>query len=617
MLFTIFESCLPILELNKVIRNVNKRKGRCCCTWHWTDRGPGFKVLSKYLSKANQKVFQLSSRHNYGDESATFSLEEFLNELIDNPLEYSNVKIEVPKHISHNGSSMVKEKIPLTPSNSGPSVGDQTKAEHSNEAREKYQKIIPYLFISSNTNDQESSSAEEKLISQEVYAQLNDLLSQSRKYYLESRPIIMLSRGPLINLLASSGMGQFMEFKGILKNCIVLDGLVSKVPDSKQSIFSDNLLDFHARFKLGKFVKFVETYSSLSETQHKELSEECSSFVDLLEKKFHLDAKLVFSILYSICGSLYKTQFSVSEGIQRFSLYASSLGRFGDMAYLYPLYGGGSELSQVFCRSSAVNGSIFMMDAKINEIQKNVDGENFCLKIEGLGDLITKNIVSSGLYDDLIPELHVDRKLEMARAVFILKGEGFGTSAISLSVAPKVNCSENIRSDLNTKNMELPVYILQLPSSAKCCPQGKIALLYFWTKHTDDAHIRIQLAYDELSKSKFLTSDKDDSSSSGSDSSSDFISSLSKQSDTDGKTGHKYNSTIQENENSNVALIKIFYSACSKYPNLKNCTENGAPGVTSGLFGTNPLGVDSGADEIVESAKSIAKLLGVDESELD
>jgi hypothetical protein len=59
-------------------------------------------------------------------------------------------------------------------------------------------------------------------------------------------------------------------------------------------------------------------------------------------------------------GSLWsnssQTPYSTKNGVDDLLQHVSSLGRFGDTAFLIPMYGSG-ELSQAFCRS----GVVFML----------------------------------------------------------------------------------------------------------------------------------------------------------------------------------------------------------------------------------------------------------------
>lgn len=56
----------------------------------------------------------------------------------------------------------------------------------------------------------------------------------------------------------------------------------------------------------------------------------------------------------------------MKEGLQSTHKFARSMGRFGKGAYLCPLYGGGSEIAQAFCRVCAVYGGIYILNQPLD-----------------------------------------------------------------------------------------------------------------------------------------------------------------------------------------------------------------------------------------------------------
>jgi Rab GDP dissociation inhibitor len=60
--------------------------------------------------------------------------------------------------------------------------------------------------------------------------------------------------------------------------------------------------------------------------------------------------------------------------MERISLYAQSMARYGKSPYLYPLYGLG-ELPQAFARLSAIYGGTYMLDKKIESVNFDESGK--------------------------------------------------------------------------------------------------------------------------------------------------------------------------------------------------------------------------------------------------
>ena len=74
-------------------------------------------------------------------------------------------------------------------------------------------------------------------------------------------------------------------------------------------------------------------------------------------------------------------QYSTKNGVDDLLRHVSALGRFGDTAFLIPMYGSG-ELSQAFCRSGAVFGSTYMLRRSPLSISMDVidDGDHVVVK---------------------------------------------------------------------------------------------------------------------------------------------------------------------------------------------------------------------------------------------
>lgn len=102
------------------------------------------------------------------------------------------------------------------------------------------------------------------------------------------------------------------------------------------------------------------------------------SFSDYLSQVAKLPSRLSNVILYAMAlapfgssgcdkagvdndsSTCEASQYSTKDGVDDLVRHLTALGRFGDTAFLVPMYGSG-ELSQAFCRSGAVYGSTYML----------------------------------------------------------------------------------------------------------------------------------------------------------------------------------------------------------------------------------------------------------------
>lgn len=130
---------------------------------------------------------------------------------------------------------------------------------------------------------------------------------------------------------------------------------------------------------------------------------EDGKFIDLMKQQ-RLTDNLIHYILYSMCMGSHEMTFR--EGLERIKTYLTSIGRYGNTSFLFPMYGCG-EIPQCFCRLCAVFGGIYWLGQSINDIQiinaeipedqivkiKFGNEEIFTKKVVcGLGSQITENL---------------------------------------------------------------------------------------------------------------------------------------------------------------------------------------------------------------------------------
>ena len=113
------------------------------------------------------------------------------------------------------------------------------------------------------------------------------------------------------------------------------------------------------------------------------------SFTDFLTKITKLPERLSAVVVYALALAPFGhleckgteevsdvmdqiSQYSTKDGLDDLVRHLTALGRFGDTAFLVPMYGSG-ELSQAFCRSGAVYGSTYMLRRLPLEI--SLDGD--------------------------------------------------------------------------------------------------------------------------------------------------------------------------------------------------------------------------------------------------
>lgn len=224
---------------------------------------------------------------------------------------------------------------------------------------------------------------------------LSQLLTDTRKYSLDLAPKLLSSRGALVDLLIQSGVGHYLEFKGVEASYIYTGAVFEPVPTSKESIFTSQTIPLPTKRKLMKFLQFASDFDLNIEGETPELIRgyEDRTFSDLLRDRFSLSGSILDAILYGVALAP-DPALSAFEGLTRTSTFLRSIGRFGPFAHLVPLYGGGSEIAQAFCRVCAVFGGTYVLGFPVHEMvvktEENGQGE-VVVGVAGGGDVLKAN----------------------------------------------------------------------------------------------------------------------------------------------------------------------------------------------------------------------------------
>jgi RAB protein geranylgeranyltransferase component A len=120
-----------------------------------------------------------------------------------------------------------------------------------------------------------------------------------------------------------------------------------------------------------------------------------TTFLDFLTQVAKLPTKLVTVVMYALALTPFgqSQYYSTVAGLDDLVRHMTSLGRFGDTAFLVPMYGSG-ELSQAFCRSGAVYGSTYMLRRSPLAVVLNVAANN----VKGVL-LSGEKHIGGGMYD--------------------------------------------------------------------------------------------------------------------------------------------------------------------------------------------------------------------------
>ncbi|XP_052888576.1 rab proteins geranylgeranyltransferase component A [Anopheles moucheti] len=209
-----------------------------------------------------------------------------------------------------------------------------------------------------------------------------------RRFNIDLAPKLLYARGAMVDLLISSNICRYAEFRALDRVATVWDGRIMTVPCSRSDVFTSKDVNVVEKRLLMKFLQSCATYEEDAEA--KEELDGKTFFEHLQTHK--LTPNLVHYVLCAIAMGNERTP--CREGVAAVKKFLMSLGHYGNSPFLFPVYGCG-EIPQCFCRLCAVFGGIYCLNKAIDGIQLETSNEG--LKYEsvkcGKQNITSKNLV--------------------------------------------------------------------------------------------------------------------------------------------------------------------------------------------------------------------------------
>lgn len=209
-----------------------------------------------------------------------------------------------------------------------------------------------------------------------------------RHYSIALRPALLPARGPMIEALIRSNVASYATFR-LLGRTGIYDGeQFERVPKSKSDIFRDKRISLADKRKLMRFLQ------ATMDPSMQEALDDHVSISEYLRKSMGFDAHLERAVTYGVALCWDSNEPSTSA-VDRTRYSLSGLGRYGDAAFLVGQYGGAGELTQGFCRSSAVQGGVFILGHEIRSLEQTESV--WTLQINGINESFTADQVAAPL----------------------------------------------------------------------------------------------------------------------------------------------------------------------------------------------------------------------------
>lgn len=258
---------------------------------------------------------------------------------------------------------------------------------------------------------------------------------------------------------------------------------LSRIPSSREDVFSTKAIPVKSKRSLMKFLKFVIDYNS--EEQRPVWQEQGEKLLsEFLSSEFKLDENLqkyILALTLTLDGRV-----TVVDGLAIIHRHLTSMGLFGSgFCAVYPKWGGSSEIAQVACRAGAVGGGIYMLDTKA-KVSYDPDGDQMTLDLSNELSVRTTRLVTS--QDEALPGAQTITRLvaivnSTLPSLFEVSVEGAPTPAVIIVSFPS--------------DGEYPIYALVHSSDTGECPAGQ-CVVYLTTLTTPNSAQRLESALSDL-----------------------------------------------------------------------------------------------------------------------
>jgi RAB protein geranylgeranyltransferase component A len=142
-------------------------------------------------------------------------------------------------------------------------------------------------------------------------------------------------------------------------------GQLLKVPNGREDVFQDQILDFKAKRSLMKFLRFISEYEDQPEVWEEHRHQ---SFPAFLSAQFKVPDTLHAPLLALTLSTSSSMQTSTEFALPRIARHLRSIGVFGaGFGSVIPKWGGMSEITQVACRASAVGGGVYVLGSGLSK----------------------------------------------------------------------------------------------------------------------------------------------------------------------------------------------------------------------------------------------------------
>ncbi|XP_043667470.1 rab proteins geranylgeranyltransferase component A 1 [Vespula pensylvanica] len=301
---------------------------------------------------------------------------------------------------------------------------------------------------------------------------IDRIKKEYRRFNIDLAPKLLFARGKLVELLISSNIARYAEFRAVSRVATYMYDKLTQVPCSRADVFANKTVSVVEKRMLMQLL-----------TSCMEQGADSPEFDGFRDKTFleYLNTKSLTPIVqhYVVQAiAMVTDKTSCRDGVNRTKHFLNSLGRYGNTPFLWPMYGSG-ELPQCFCRLCAVFGGVYCLKRQLDGV---VIKEDKCEAIvTGKQRLALEHLVVG--QGHLPPEIVAfEGEQQISRGIFItdrsiMQGE---KENLTLLYYPPEEPGQE------------PVTLIELGPSTNACPQG-LFMVHMTCKRTKTA--KEDLAY--------------------------------------------------------------------------------------------------------------------------
>lgn len=283
------------------------------------------------------------------------------------------------------------------------------------------------------------------------------LQSEWRRFNLDLSPKVVYSGGDMVELLISSDIAKYCEFKTVTRLLTLMNGDIEQVPCSRADVFSSKKLSMLEKRMLMKFLQSCMQFDT-NPSEFKDYLER--PFTELLASwKPKLTPNIQYYIQHSIAMATDST--TTTQALVQMKKFFKSLGRYGNTAFLWSLYGSG-ELPQSFCRLCAVFGGTYILNMSVSSLIVGQKEKRCTGVITTAGQKIKcKWLFMESSY---APKEYIqsEKHRNMSRAIILADKPLLNSESHELSMM----------SIPSSEDGERPVQLIELPPSSMASPKG-------------------------------------------------------------------------------------------------------------------------------------------------